>query len=108
MKFMVDGGAAMVAVVYAISSRQWIISVPLSENMTALEAVKLSGLVLKHPEIERYPLVLGIFGKKTTHDHVLKSGDRIEICRPLINDPREMRRKFIALGRVMGQRDDKS
>ena len=105
---MIDGGAAMVAVVYAIPSQQWIISLPLSENMTALEAVKLSGLILKNPEIERCPLVLGLFGKKITQDYVLRSGDRIEICRPLINDPRDMRRKFIFLGRVMGQRDDKA
>ena len=105
---MADHGAAMVAVVYAISSRQQIINLSLSENMTALEAVKLSGLIPKNPEIERYPLVLGLFGKKITHDHLLQSGDRIEICRPLINDPRDMRRKFIASGRVMGQRDEKS
>jgi putative ubiquitin-RnfH superfamily antitoxin RatB of RatAB toxin-antitoxin module len=52
--------------------------------------------------------VLGLFGKKITQDYVLRSGDRIEICRPLINDPRDMRRKFIFLGRVMGQRDNKA
>ena len=37
---------------------------------------------------------------------MLQLGDRVEICRPLISDPREMRRQFIALGKVMGQQDN--
>ena len=101
---MVD--VVMVSVIYATPNEQWIVSVPLSENMTALDAVRFSKLLSKHPEIENYPLVLGLFGKKINHDYLLRVGDRIEICRPLISDPREMRRKFIALGKVMGQQDD--
>tara|TARA_Y100000996_G_C22549821_1_gene653294 strand:- start:556 stop:876 length:321 start_codon:yes stop_codon:yes gene_type:complete len=96
----------MVSVVYATPSNQWIVNVPFSENMTALDAVKLSKLPSKHSEIEYHSLVLGLFGKEITHDYVLQLGDRIEICRPLISDPREMRRQFIALGKVMGQQDN--
>ncbi len=103
---MVDIDVVMVSVVYATPSDQWVVNIPLSENMTALEAVKLSRLVYEHPEIELHPLVLGLFGKKIKDDYVLQLGDRIEICRPLISDPREMRRKFIALGKVMGQQDN--
>ena len=66
---MVD--VVMVSVIYATPNEQWIVSVPLSEKMTALDAVKFSKLLSKHPEIENYPLVLGLFGKKINRGEIL-------------------------------------
>lgn len=103
---MAEHGAATVDVVYALAERQWIVSVPLTEGMTAGEAVSCSGLIAEHPEIEDQPMILGLFGIEIEPGHCLTPGDRVEICRPLIEDPREMRRHFIEAGRVMGQRDD--
>ena len=90
-------------VVYALRGRQWIVSVPFEAGMTAREAAALSGLEQAHPEIGERPLVLGLFGVEIEHHRPLEDGDRIEICRPLKLDPREMRRRAVAAGRVMGQ-----
>lgn len=101
---MVDG-EARVEVVYAETERQDLISLPLREGMTAREAVELSGLLAVHPEIACAPLVLGIYGTRVELDYLLAAGDRVEICRPLEADPRQMRRSFVAAGRVMGGAD---
>ena len=101
---MAEDDPATVEVVYALAERQWIVSVPLTDDMTALEAVDRSRLVAEHPEIKDHPLVLGLFGVEIEPSYRLRPGDRIEICRPLLEDPREMRRHFMEAGRVMGQR----
>ena len=94
----------MIEVVYALAGEQWIENVPHADGMTAIEAAERSGLLDAHPEIRRRPLVLGLFGDEVGHDRVLSDGDRVEICRPLSRDPREMRRRAVAAGRHMGQK----
>ena len=94
-----------VKVIYALPHRQWIVGVPFEAGMTALQAVRRSGLLEAHPEICDRELVLGLFGTEIGQHHPLKEGDRVEICRPLALDPREMRRRAVADGRFMGQRD---
>ena len=95
----------MIEVVYALTHEQWIKSIPYVEGITAIEAAKRSGLMDDHPEIRSRPLVLGLFGDAIGHRHMLRDGDRVEICRPLSLDPREMRRRAVATGRHMGQKD---
>ena len=94
----------MIEVVYALPAEQWIVSVPYVEGITAGEAARRSGLMESHGEICARPLVLGLFGTEIGQDHVLADGDRVEICRPLSADPREMRRRAVAAGRSIGQR----
>lgn len=94
----------MIEVVYALAHEQWIKSIPYAEGITAIEAAERSGLMDDHPEISSRPLVLGLFGDEIEHRHVLRDGDRVEICRPLLLDPREMRRRAVATGRYMGQK----
>ena len=53
-------------------------------------------------EIDRDSLVLGLYGVRVDPEHALESGDRVEICRPLKTDPRDLRRALVAGGRVMG------
>ena len=93
----------MIEVVYALPEEQWIVTVTYVDGMTAREAADRSGLIEAHAEIGARPLVLGLFGNRIEHQHVLKDGDRVEICRPLLMDPREMRRRAVAAGRHMGQ-----
>ena len=94
----------MIEVVYALPHRQWIVSVAFADGMTAVDAVERSGLLDAHPEIGARPLVLGLFGIEIQHRHPLGDGDRVEICRPLALDPREMRRRAVQRGEFMGQR----
>lgn len=105
---MADDEPGIVEVVYALPERQWVVSVALTEGMTALDAVRQSRLTAEHAEINSHPLVLGLFGVEIEPGYRVKPGDRIEICRPLIQDPREMRRHLIQAGRVMGQGNDES
>ena len=65
------------------------LSLPLGARVG--DALDQSGLFITHPELKSQPL--GIFAKRVTKDTLLKSGDRIEIYRPLQNDPKEKRRQ---------------
>lgn len=82
-----------VEVVYAKPEQQLLIPLEVAQGTTALEAVKLSGVLEKFPEIDLATTKLGIFGKLTKPDQVLTEKDRVEIYRPLIADPKESRRK---------------
>lgn len=104
---MAEHADAEVEVVYAFPGKCWAVSLPLTDGLTAGEAAAASGLLEKRAEKRAEqpdePLVLGVFGVRVGEDHRLRAGDRVEICRPLVEDPREMRRHSIEAGRVMGQ-----
>lgn len=93
-------------VAYALKDKQVILKVETEQELTALEAVKTSGVLDTFPELVPENLKLGIFGKVTKPDTVLQQGDRVEIYRPLIADPKEARKKRAAEGKSMkkGQR----
>ena len=86
----------LVEVVYALPEEQVIISIKVPTKFNVKQAIEKSGIQIKFPSIDLSKNKVGIFGKKTTLDHVLKNRDRIEIYRPLILDPKEMRRKRAA------------
>lgn len=65
------------------------------------EAIRRSGFLERFPEIDLGANKVGIFGKATTLKATLSEGDRIEIYRPLIADPKEARKKRAAEGKVM-------
>lgn len=66
-------------------------SLVLETGATVAAALTESGILREYPEVENLPL--GIFSKKVSLDTVLKSGDRIEVYRPLTLDPKERRRQ---------------
>ena len=84
-----------VEVAYALPDRQLIVPVSVKVGTNMVEAVELSGIVQKFPEIDMSNLELGIFGKaeKNPESHNLRDGDRVEIYRPLLADPKEVRKK---------------
>ena len=82
-----------VEVVYALPHIQTLLIVKLSQGATVDEAIKLSGILEMHPEINLNHNKLGIFGKLSKADAVLRDRDRIEIYRPLLADPKEIRRQ---------------
>ena len=86
----------MVEVAYALPEEQVIISIKVPTKSDVKQAIKKSGIQKKFPNIDLSKNKVGIFGKKTTLDHTLNDRDRIEIYRPLILDPKEMRRKRAA------------
>jgi putative ubiquitin-RnfH superfamily antitoxin RatB of RatAB toxin-antitoxin module len=90
-----------IEVVYALPHEQVLLKLKLPRGATVGEAINASGVVERHPEIDLAKNKLGIFGKLTKADAVLRDRDRVEIYRPLIADPKEIRRKRAEEGKVM-------
>jgi len=83
-----------VEVAYALPEKQQIVAVEVPEGTTALTAVELSHIADRFEQLEIDDAIkLGIFGKAVGHDHVLVAGDRVEIYRPLLVDPKEVRKR---------------
>ena len=91
----------LVEVAYALPQQQAILPVKVPTGSTAAQAVELSGIFNKFPEINLAENKIGIFGKLVKLDTVLREHDRVEIYRPLIADPKEVRRQRAAEGKVM-------
>src|SRR5690606_37472798 len=88
------GEMISVEVTYALPQRQELIKLVLPEGATVQDALNASGLLASHPEIEPDGRnKLGIFGKLSKPDAVLRDRDRVEIYRPLIADPKAVRKK---------------
>lgn len=81
-----------VEVAYALSGKQAILALDVPEGTTALEAAQQSGITDKFKEIDLENAKLGIFAKVVSPKQVLREGDRVEIYRPLIADPKEVRK----------------
>lgn len=97
---MSDPEAPAVEVVYALPGRQTVERVRLAPGMTAVDAVDASGILAAHPDLRDRSLDLGIFGRPVPPTELLHDGDRVEIYRPLVADPREARRRLVAEGRT--------
>lgn len=89
-----------VEVAYAEPDRQVILPVNVDEGTTVGGAIVQSGIMMKFPDLDVEHSKVGIFGKVTAMTTVLQDGDRVEIYRPLIADPKEVRRKRAAEGKV--------
>ena len=96
-----DNETITVEVAYALPNKQLIIpvQVPLQANIE--EALQASGILAKFPEIDLTINKIGVFGKLSKLDAPLRHLDRIEIYRPLIADPKEVRKQRAADGKVM-------
>lgn len=90
-----------VEVAYALPDQQVILDLDVPAGTTVEQAVKESGIVDSFPEIDIEKNKMGVFGKLTRKDSELKQGDRVEIYRPLIADPKEVRRQREAEGKRM-------
>jgi putative ubiquitin-RnfH superfamily antitoxin RatB of RatAB toxin-antitoxin module len=90
-----------VEVAYAKESEQALLAVEGEKGITVREAIERSGVLKRFPEIDIGVNKVGVFGKLTKLDQILETGDRVEIYRPLIADPKEQRKKRAAAGKVM-------
>jgi hypothetical protein len=89
-----SGEKISVEVAYALAERQQIIALDVEEGATAYEAAVQSGIVKSFPEIDLDSAGMGVFGKSVKPKiHKMAAGERVEIYRPLIADPKEARKK---------------
>ena len=82
-----------VEVVYALPAQQKLLTVRVGADATVLQAIRESGVLVVHPDIDPTRVSVGVFGKRVTLDTGLRAGDRVEIYRPLTVDPKEARRR---------------
>ncbi|WJD49407.1 MULTISPECIES: RnfH family protein [unclassified Enterobacter] len=86
-------GKMVVEVAYALPEKQYLQRVTLNEGATVEEAIRASGLLELRPDISLTGNKVGIFSRPVKLADELHDGDRVEIYRPLIADPKELRRK---------------
>ena len=103
---MIKNDNIVVEVTYATPNKQLIIPVNVPQGTIVRDAIELSGIKKEFPEINLDTDPVGIFGKHTTLDHVLREKDRVEIYRPLIADPKEIRRQRAEQGKKMKKGGD--
>ena len=101
---MAEAASIGVAVVLAEASCQRVVSLQVVQGTTAWQAVQLTGLLDERDDLEVSRLALAIFGKQVDNERVLEAGDRVEILRPLPQDPKLRRRQLAREGGAMGQR----
>jgi putative ubiquitin-RnfH superfamily antitoxin RatB of RatAB toxin-antitoxin module len=82
-----------VQVVYALPERCWTFTVELGEGACVADALAAADLAAKLPGVEVDPARLGVFGQTATLQTPLHEGDRVEILRPLVADPKQARRQ---------------
>ena len=82
-----------VEVAHARPERQLILVVEIDAGATLEQAIRASGMLEQFPDIDLAVNKVGIFGKLGKLGDTLLDGDRVEIYRPLIADPKEVRRK---------------
>lgn len=90
-----------IEVAYAREDEQLILPLVAGRGITAREAIEQSGILRHFPQIDLSVNNIGVFGKAIKLDQVLMPGDRVEIYRPLIADPKAARKKRAAQGKVM-------
>ncbi|MFH1044368.1 MAG: RnfH family protein [Pseudomonadota bacterium] len=83
-----------IEVVYALPQKQERVSLDLPSDSTVQDVVQASGLLQRLPQLELGRV--GVWGRPVTAETRLRERDRVEICRPLIADPKEVRRERAA------------
>ena len=96
--------AIEVEVAYTRPEEQAILTVKAKSGITVQQAIEQSGVLKKFPEIDLAQNKVGVFGKLAKLDTELAAGDRVEIYRPLIADPKLQRKKRAAEGKELKKR----
>ena len=81
-----------IEVAYASANQSWLIPVEVEEGTTVQQAITSSGILQQFPDIDLQTNKVGIFSKIIELDVPVRAGDRIEIYRPLVLDPKAARR----------------
>lgn len=82
----------MVEVVYALPDQQTLLSVSVPQGASIEQAIVVSEIQKYHPQIDLSDISVGIFSKGAKLADRLNDGDRVEIYRALLGDPKEIRR----------------
>ncbi len=90
-----------IEVTYPLPSKQDVYRLSVPQGSTVRDGIVASGILDKYPEIDLEKNKIGVFAKLVKLDNPLRDRDRIEIYRPLIADPKAVRKQRAAEGKVM-------
>ena len=93
---MTPGAGLRIEVCYAEPDRAWRIAVSLPPGATVAEALAAADLPAHVPGVVVDPARLAVFGRPVGLDDGLFDGDRVEVLRPLLADPKQARRERAA------------
>lgn len=96
---MADAEPIAVEIAYALPGEQLILRLEVPAGTTLQDAVRRSGMLERFPQIDPARDRVGIFSRPAQWTEVLHEGDRIEIYRPLVVDPKEARRRRAEVAR---------
>jgi len=82
-----------VEVTYALPEKQYLLPVKIAKDATVEDAIIASGILALRTDIDLKKNKVGIYSRPVKLSDSLQEGDRVEIYRPLIADPKELRRK---------------
>ena len=94
-----------IEVVYGLAHKQKIFSLPVNQGTTVEQAIIASGILTLFPDIDLSKNKVGIWNKVVKLSTVLDDLDRIEIYRPLIADPKEVRKRRAEKAKLEGRAD---
>jgi len=92
-----------IEVACALPDRQVVLPLEVPAGCTAGDALAQSGIFALQPALDPSRCGIGIFGREVASDWILQAGDRVEVLRPLLEDPRERRRRLARQGATMGK-----
>jgi len=94
-----------IEVVYGTPTRQEIISTTVGKNTTVEQAILSSGIIEEFPEIDLAVNNVGIWNRAVKLGDIVKDLDRIEVYRPLLADPKEVRKRRAEKAKEEGRAD---
>lgn len=94
-----------VEVVYALPQRQTVLSLKVAQPCDVQQVIEQSGILQQFPDIDLTQNMVGVFGRQVKLDSHLREGDRVEIYRPLLADPKEIRRRRAEQAKEEGRAD---
>jgi len=97
-----EGNGITVEIVVALPERQELAVVRVPAGTAVGAAVELSGVPSRFPEIDAANCPVALWGSVIDRQATLRDGDRIELLRPLVQDPRDARRQLAQAGQFMG------
>jgi len=97
----------LVEIAHARPEKQVLLTVEVPHGTTLGQAIELSGIRNEYPDLAVDPARVGNFGVRARLEDVLKQGDRVEIYRPLVADPKEARRQRALAQKSKGPGTDK-
>lgn len=100
---MVD--KVVVEVAYALPNQQSLLTITVDSNSSVEQVVMQSGILQQYPQIDLTQQKVGIWSRPVKLSDSVKDGDRIEIYRPLIADPKDLRRRRAEKAKDEGRAD---